>query len=126
MQSNCSIRRIGSVVIFDLFGRITLGDGDKLLQDALTNELAKGSKHILLNLAGVRYVDAAGIGQFVDAYIRARACGAVVKLLKPSNIAYVILTLTKLATVFEIHQDQNEALVSFGSRCPGCSYRDVA
>ena len=108
-----NIRKIGHVDIVDLSGKITIGEGDVVLRDRVSELLDNGSNHILLNLEKVSYMDSAGIGELVACYKRAKEKDGTVKLLNPSGKVYDLLQLTKLEEVFETYRDEKEALVSF-------------
>ena len=111
MKSN--VRQIGHVSVVDLSGKITIGEGDVALRNAVQEILDAGNQHILLNLEKVSYMDSAGIGELVACYKRAKEKGGSVKLLNPSGKVYDLLQLTKLEEVFETYKDEKEALVSF-------------
>lgn len=108
-----NVRKIGHVDIVDLSGKITIGEGDVVLRDKVTELLDNGSTHVLLNLEKVSYMDSAGIGELVACYKRAKEKEGTVKLLNPSGKVYDLLQLTKLEEVFETYRDEKEALVSF-------------
>jgi anti-sigma B factor antagonist len=108
-----SIRKVGHVAVVDLSGKITIGEGDIVLREKVTELLDGGNQHILLNLEKVSYMDSAGIGELVACYKRAKEKSGIVKLLNPSGKVFDLLQLTKLEEVFETHTDEGEALVSF-------------
>ncbi len=110
-----NVRMVGPVSIIDLSGKITIGEGDVVLRDRVSELLDNDQKHILLNLAKVSYMDSAGIGELVACYKRAREKDGNVKLLNPSGKVYDLLQLTKLEEVFETYKNEGEALVSFNS-----------
>ena len=111
MKTN--VRNIGHVAIVDFAGKITIGEGDVVLRNTVQELLDSGTKHILLNLEKVSYMDSAGIGELVACYKRAKEKEGTVKLLNPSGKVYDLLQLTKLEEVFETYKDEKEALVSF-------------
>ncbi|HTW44186.1 MAG TPA: STAS domain-containing protein [Acidobacteriaceae bacterium] len=106
-------RQVDGVTILDLSGRITLGEGSVLLRDAVRDLLAKGSKHILLNLGDVNYIDSSGIGELVSAYTTARNQGGELKLLNLTKKVHDLLQITKLYTVFDVKDDEASAIASF-------------
>jgi anti-sigma B factor antagonist len=108
-----STRQVDGVTILDLSGRITLGEGSVQLRDAVRELLAKGQKHILLNLAEVNYIDSSGIGELVSAFTTVRNQGGELKLLKLTKKVHDLLQITKLYTVFDIKDDEAEAIASF-------------
>jgi anti-sigma B factor antagonist len=83
------------------------------LRDAVRELLSKGQKQILLNLAEVNYIDSSGIGELVSAFTTVRNQGGDLKLLKLTKKVHDLLQITKLATVFDIKDDEAEAIASF-------------
>jgi anti-sigma B factor antagonist len=108
-----SSRQVDGVTILDLSGRITLGEGSVQLRDAVRDLLAKGQKHILLNLGVVNYIDSSGIGERVSAYTTARNQGGELKLLNLTKKVHDLLQITKLYTVFDVKDDEASAISSF-------------
>jgi len=108
-----STRQVDGVTILDLSGRITLGEGSVQLRDAVRDLLAKGQKHILLNLGDVNYIDSSGIGELVSAYTTARNQGGELKLLNLTKKVHDLLQITKLYTVFDVKDDEASAISSF-------------
>jgi anti-sigma B factor antagonist len=106
-------REVNGVTILDLSGRITLGEGSVQLRDAIRGLIGKGTKHILLNLGDVNYIDSSGLGELVSAYTTARNQQAEVKLLNLTRKVHDLLQLTKLVTVFDIKDDEASAIASF-------------
>src|SRR3954452_5501103 len=109
-----SERRIGDVVVVDVSGKVTLGDGgDTMLKDKMRSLVQQGHKKILLNLGEVSYVDSAGLGEIVQAYATLNKNGGKLKLLNVTKRIKDLLAITKLLTVFECHDNESEALKSF-------------
>ena len=108
-----SMRQHGKVTVVDLSGKITIGDGDIKLRDAVNALLEEGRKSIILNLSSVSYMDSAGIGELVACFKRALERKASVKLVNPSGKVQDLLILTRLQEIFEIFRDEREALGSF-------------
>ena len=73
-------RAVGNVVILDLKGKITLGEGDEALRDRINQLIQKDQKRILLNLADVPYIDSAGLGEIVRTYTTVKNRGGQLKL----------------------------------------------
>ena len=107
------VRQIGTVAVVDLSGKITIGSGDVVLRETVQRLFDEGQKQVLLNLKGVSYMDSAGIGELVACHKRALQKNGTLKLLNPSGKVYDLLQLTKLDEVFDMHEDEKEALVSF-------------
>ena len=108
-------RQIGSVMILDLKGKITLGEGDELLKDKVNSLVNQGHKKIVLNLAGVPYIDSAGLGEVVRTYTTVSRQGGSLKLLNLTKRITDLLSITKLLTVFETFDSENEAVRSFSA-----------
>jgi anti-sigma B factor antagonist len=109
-------RPVGGVTIVDVSGKITLGDGtDTVMTDKLRSLVQQGQKNLLLNLAGVSYVDSAGLGAIVHAYATVRNQGGSLKLLNVTKRIKDLLSITKLLTVFDTYDNEAEAIKSFGA-----------
>jgi len=108
-------RAVGEVLILDVKGRITLGEGDELLKDKVNSLLNQGQKKIVLNLAEVPYIDSAGLGEIVRTYTTVSRQGGNLKLLALTKRITDLLAITKLLTVFETFESENEAVQSFSS-----------
>jgi anti-sigma B factor antagonist len=106
-------RKVGDVIILDVSGRITIGEGDVQLRSKIHELFEQGHRKILLNLGEVSYMDSAGIGELVAAYTAARNRGCELKLLNLTKKVQDLLTITHLMTVFEVYKDESEALRSF-------------
>src|SRR6266508_1030927 len=109
-----SDRKIGDVVIVDVSGKVTLGDGgDAMLKDKMGSLVQEGQKKVLLNLGEVSYVDSAGLGAIVQAYATLNKNGGSLKLLNATKRIKDLLSITKLLMVFECHDEEAAALKSF-------------
>jgi anti-sigma B factor antagonist len=106
-------REVSHVTILDVQGRIVLGDEIGQVRDAVRNLVADGKKKIILNLAGVDYIDSSGVGELVGCFTTVRNAGGELKLLKLSQKVHDILNVTKLYTVFDIRDDEFTAVKSF-------------
>lgn len=113
MQLEIRERTVGEVVVLDLVGKITIGEGSVQLRDAVGRLLDAGRQRIILNLAGVTYVDSSGIGELVSRYTTTKNQGGQLKLLRLPKKIKDLLMITKLLTVFEIYEDEETALSSF-------------
>ena len=108
-------RTVGDVLILDVKGRITLGEGDEILKDKVNSLLNQGLKKIVLNLAEVPYIDSAGLGEIVRTYTTVSRQGGSLKLLSLTKRITDLLAITKLLTVFETYESESEAVQSFSS-----------
>jgi anti-sigma B factor antagonist len=109
-------REVDGVIVLDLSGRITLGEGSVQLRDAIRDLIAKGQRRILLDLGDVNYIDSSGLGELVSAFTSAKNQGASLKLLKLTKKVHDLLQLTKLYTVFDIYDDEASAIASFNGQ----------
>jgi anti-sigma B factor antagonist len=108
-------RTVGDVVVLDLKGRITMGEGDELLKDKVNSLVNQGHRKIVLNLAEVPYVDSAGLGEIVRTYTTVSRQGGSLKLLNLTKRITDLLSITKLLTVFETFDSENDAVRSFSA-----------
>ena len=106
-------RIVKDVTILDLKGKITLGEGDELLKDKVNSLVNQGHKKIILNLADVPYIDSAGLGEVVRTYTTVSRQGGSLKLLNLTKRITDLLSITKLLTVFETFESENDAVRSF-------------
>ena len=113
MSLKATTRQVDSVAVVDLSGRITLGEGCSQLRELIRDLLAKGHKSILLNLADVTYIDSSGIGELVSGYTATSNQGGSLKLLNLTKKVHDLLQITKLLTVFDVHDDEAKAIASF-------------
>ena len=106
-------RESGAVTVLDLSGKITLGEDGNLLKDKLQSLLHQNKKNILFNLANVSYVDSAGLGAIVSAYTTVTREGGTLKLANVTKKLQDLLSITKLLTVFETFDSEDEAIRSY-------------
>jgi anti-sigma B factor antagonist len=108
-----SLREVSHVSVVDITGRITLGDETGQLRDTVANLIGQKKMKILLNLAGVDYIDSSGVGELVSSFITVRNAGGDLKLLNLTPKVNDILNVMKLYTVFDIRDDEFTAVKSF-------------
>jgi anti-sigma B factor antagonist len=113
MKLRATPRESYGVMVIDLSGRVTLGEGSALLRETLKDMLQKGHKKIVLNFADVDYIDSSGIGELVSGFTTVRSHGGELKLLNLTTRVNDILQITRLYTVFDIHSDERAAAASF-------------
>ncbi|MFN3325406.1 MAG: STAS domain-containing protein [Bryobacteraceae bacterium] len=113
MSVKMTTRQVGDVTVIDAAGRITLGEGSSTFRDTIKDLNAKGQKKLLLNLGEVSYIDSSGIGELVSAFTTVTSRGGSLKLLNLSKRVQDLLQITKLYTVFEVHDDEAAAVRSF-------------
>ena len=107
-------RIANDVKILDLEGKLTIGDGAELLSDKVASVAFLGYNKIILNLAKVPYVDSGGLGQLVRCSMAAQKNNGSVKLIGLTSRITDLLTITKLANVFDTYDSEQDAIKSFG------------
>ncbi|HEV7681805.1 MAG TPA: STAS domain-containing protein [Pyrinomonadaceae bacterium] len=112
-ELNIAERQIGDITVLDMDGKITIGEGSVALRTAIRRLLEEGKKKILLNLAKVGYIDSSGIGELVSSYTAIGKEGGQLKLLNLTQKLQDLLTITKLLTVFDVYESEEEALAGF-------------
>jgi anti-sigma B factor antagonist len=113
MSATINNRQNGDVVLVDVGGKITLGDGSVAIREAVKKLVADGNKNIVLNLGEVTYIDSSGIGELVSAFTTVSNNGGNLKLLNLTKRVQDLLQITKLYTVFEVFNDEPSAVASF-------------
>jgi len=108
-------RPTGDVIVLDLKGKMTLGEGDELLKDKINSLVHQGQRKVVLNLEGVPYIDSAGLGEIVRTYTTISRQGGSMKLLNLTKRITDLLSITKLLTVFETYDNEADAVRSFSS-----------
>jgi anti-sigma B factor antagonist len=106
-------RRNDSIVILDLEGNIRLGEGSRTLHEKVRLLVENGEKEILLNLAKVSYVDSCGLGELVAGYTTLQKSDGEMKLLNLTDRVTELMVITKLLTVFDVFENEEEAIESF-------------
>jgi anti-sigma B factor antagonist len=106
-------RTVGEVTVLDLKGKITLNEGDEVLKDKINSLIMQGKKKILLNLADVPYIDSAGLGEIVRTYTTVSRQGGQLKLVNLTKRITDLLMITKLLTVFETFEVEQDAIKSY-------------
>ncbi len=106
-------RRVGDITILDLTGKLTIGGGAELLRDTVASVVFQDEKKILLNLAGVPYMDSGGLGELVRCSMVAGKASGTVKLVNMTSKISDLLTITKLSNVFDTFDSESEAVASF-------------
>lgn len=106
-------RSAGGVVIFELHGRLVYEEGDEVLRDCVSSLIRTGPRSLLVDLQDVNYVDSAGIGAIVEAYLKLTRRGGELKLLAPSDHVRHVLDITRLTTILEVYDEEAAALRTF-------------
>jgi anti-sigma B factor antagonist len=106
-------REVDGISILTLDGRIVLGEESNALREAVKRLLAAGKKKLVLNMSNVTYIDSAGLGTLVASHHSARTQGASLRLSNLGAKFQEVLQVTKLLTVFEVHDTEAAAIASF-------------
>jgi anti-sigma B factor antagonist len=106
-------RSAGNVTILDLSGQIIFTEGDQQFKDKVNSLVHQGRKHILVNLANVTHMDSAGLGELVGAYTTVSKAGGSMKLLNLTKRLHDLLAITKLLTIFDSFESEQDALKQF-------------
>ena len=115
MALNTVEMEVGGVTVLQLIGRVTLGDESNQLRTKLKDMLSQGKTRLVLDLAEVTYIDSAGLGTLVAGYTSAQNQGANLKLANLTKRFSEQLHITKLVTVFDVYDDVQDAVKSFGT-----------
>src|ERR1700687_2432158 len=98
MGLTASSRQVDDVTVVDLSGRLVLGEESKMFREKLKDLAGQGQKKVLLNLAGVTFVDSSGLGALVGGYTTLTTHGGQLKLLNLTKFIHDLLQFTKLLT----------------------------
>ena len=108
-------RRVGDVVVIELSGQLTVGDGLIRLKDKINSVLLEGFRNIVLDLGDVRYIDSGGLGELVASLTSVTRENGSLKLVNVGRRSKDLLATTKLLTVFDTYDTEGEAINSFQS-----------
>jgi anti-sigma B factor antagonist len=112
MSVKINVRQTTNAMILEVTGRVTLGTSGPSIQDGVRELLDSEHKNIILDLAGVTFLDSSGLGQLVGSYATAVSHGCEIKLINLNKRVYDLMQVTKLYTVFSIYEDEATALRS--------------
>jgi anti-sigma B factor antagonist len=112
MNLKIETRETNGVTVVSCTGRVVFGEEATALRDSLKKILAS-SRQIVLNLSGVSYIDSGGLGTLVGVYSSARSAGADIKLTGLGQRIRDVLQITKLVTVFEAYDNEQQAIEAF-------------
>jgi anti-sigma B factor antagonist len=116
LKMQTKTRQVDDVVVLEVSGRITVGEGSVVLRDIVRELADKGNRKIVLNLGEVVYVDSSGLGELVKTHTTIRNKGGELKLANISKRVGDLLQLTRLYMVFDIHKDEASAVRSFAGQ----------
>ncbi len=110
------VRVEDGVGVMDLEGKLTIGGLSDEIREAVRGLIQSGRRDVLVNLAGVTLMDSIGVGALVGAYTSVASRGGRMKFLQPDKRVHHSLSITRLLTVFDVFQDEREAIRSFRHR----------
>ena len=110
---NIQERRIGDVTVLDMDGNIRIGGANVALQKAIRSLVDEGRNQIVLNLARVAYIDSSGLGELISGHVTLSKKGGRIRLLHLTQRLHELMTITKLLTIFDVYDDESEAVDSF-------------
>jgi anti-sigma B factor antagonist len=113
MSLDVQQREHEGIVVLDLKGRLTVGPEASAAREKVRSLMDAGSKNIILNLAHVDYIDSTGLGALVMCATSVRKAGGALKLENLNRRNIELLVMTKLATVFDLFTDEQDAVNSF-------------
>lgn len=106
-------RQVRDVIVLEIDGDLRIGGSSDALRKAIHRLMMEGQKRILLNLAHVSYVDSSGLGDLIASHLTLEKNGGEIKLLRLTQRVRELMVITRLLTVFDIYEDETEALDSF-------------
>lgn len=112
MNLKIEARQANGVTVLSCNGRIVFGEEATALRENLKRTLSS-TKQIVLNLSAVAYIDSGGLGTLVGVYSSARSAGADIKLCGLGQRLRDVLQITKLVTVFEVYDTEQQAIAAF-------------
>jgi anti-sigma B factor antagonist len=113
MSLEVRTRKAGNVTVVDVSGKLVLGKRSGELREAIRDLLLDGQKRIVLNLEELEYVDSSGIAELVSSLTATTNRGGAMKLVKVGKKVTDVLRVTKLTPIFDVYNDEGEALRSF-------------
>lgn len=113
MSLDISLREREGIALMDLKGRITAGEDASAFRDAVEKFAAQGDAKLILNMLHVDYVDSTGLGAMVMCSTRIKTSGGIAKLVNVNRRNIELLVMTKIDTMFEVFDDESDAVNSF-------------
>jgi len=115
MSLKMGTREVNDIIIIELSGQLTMGEASAAIRGEVLDAVGQGFRKILLNLAGVSYIDSAGLGELTSAYIAVKNRNGTLKLLNLTKRVHDLMQITKLYTVFDVYDDEKKAIASFSA-----------
>jgi anti-sigma B factor antagonist len=112
MQLKINTRTVDGALVVDCHGRLVFGEESAVLRDTV-KKLISEHRNLVLNLGGINYIDSGGLGTLVALYTTANNAGGSIKLANLTQRIGDLLQVTKLLTVFEVFEHEEDAARSF-------------
>lgn len=106
-------RTLEGLTILDLNGKLTIDSGAQLLKDKCESLVFQRRTQVIVNLAGVPYIDSGGLGQLVACYTTLAKAGGRLTLTNINKTNHDLLSITKLVAVFETFDSEKAAVESY-------------
>lgn len=106
-------RRVEDVTILDLKGRERIRGVTIAMHESIRCLTREGKIQVLLDLAWVKHIDSGGLGELVSSHVTLQEKGGALKLMHMTESVHQLMTVSKLLTVFDVYDDEPEALASF-------------
>jgi anti-sigma B factor antagonist len=106
-------RRVEDVTILELKGRERIRGATLALHESIRCLARESKTHVLLDLAHVKHIDSIGLGELVSSHVTLDEEGGALKLMHMTESVHELMTATRLLTVFDVYEDEPEALASF-------------
>ena len=103
----------GDVLILCPEGKITLGDGDQELGEAVRTGLEQGARKLIIDFSKVSYLDSSGVGELVGCYTSIKNKGGELRICGMNSKIFGLMKMTSLHSVFEVRDTEAEALAGF-------------
>ena len=115
MDLKLRTREVNGIMVIGLSGRLTLGEASATVRDEVHDEIGQGYTKIVMDLGEVSYIDSAGLGELTAAFTSVKNRGGEMKLVNLTKRVHDLMQITKLYTVFDVHDDEKKAIASFRS-----------
>jgi anti-sigma B factor antagonist len=106
-------RQLGDVTVLDLKGRVRVGGATVALHKSFRSLVQEGKVQIILNLVDVSHIDSSGLGELISSHISVFNKGGEIKLVQLTETLRELMTATKLLTIFDVYENEADALASF-------------
>lgn len=106
-------RQVEDVTILDLKGRERIRGANIALHESIRCLAREGKIQVLLDLAWVKHIDSGALGQLVSSHVTLDEKGGAFKLMHMTESVHELMTIAKLLTVFDVYNDEPEAVASF-------------